>query len=314
MKNPNPRKNPVLGGAKPSPWTLLTRSCFEAICRSELLLSRARNPRSVVKASVSVLTITNLFAFLALLATVVALVALLTGCANSRPLKGGQANSQIVRPGYTNWATLTQPENPNQPSRQAVQSRQTLDYVLPAGTKISLGGGPAGQSPTSPKPASFPERQAKQRPGQQDLALDPVPSADSSVALLAQSMPVRFTATDRTETTVGAAQKDTAREWAAKAASLQPVTWAGIAMMTLVAGTLAYFGWWTKAGLALAVGVGMVVLAQALPGHGALILLSGLGLFALAALLVLYAYSKGQLDQNHNGIPDFLERPTKTTP
>ena len=28
---------------------------------------------------------------------------------------------------------------------------------------------------------------------------------------------------------------------------------------------------------------------------------------ALAALLILYAYHKGQLDKNHNGIPDFLE-------
>jgi hypothetical protein len=29
---------------------------------------------------------------------------------------------------------------------------------------------------------------------------------------------------------------------------------------------------------------------------------------ALAALLVLYSYHKGRLDQNHNGIPDFFER------
>ena len=62
----------------------------------------------------------------------------------------------------------------------------------------------------------------------------------------------------------------------------------------------------------MGVGVGMIVLAQALPEHGTLILLAGVGIFAVAALLVLYAYYKGQLDQNHNGIPDFLEPQGKT--
>ena len=83
-------------------------------------------------------------------------------------------------------------------------------------------------------------------------------------------------------------------------------------MMTAVAGALAYFGWWTKAGVAVPVGLAMIVLAGTLSAHGTLILLAGLGVFALAALLALYAYSKGQLDQNHNGIPDFLERGGKT--
>jgi hypothetical protein len=84
--------------------------------------------------------------------------------------------------------------------------------------------------------------------------------------------------------------------------------WAGLVMMTIVAGILIYFGWWTKAALAVVIGGGMIALAQTLPEHGTLILLSGLALFALAALLVLYAYYKGQLDRNNNGIPDLLER------
>jgi hypothetical protein len=41
--------------------------------------------------------------------------------------------------------------------------------------------------------------------------------------------------------------------------------WAGIAMMTLIAGVLIYFGWWTKAALAMGVGIAIVVLAQILP-------------------------------------------------
>ena len=126
--------------------------------------------------------------------------------------------------------------------------------------------------------------------------------------MLDRPVPVRLVARDRTETSIGGAQKDTVREWAAKAANMQAVMWAGIAMMTLVAGVLVYFGWWTKAAVAIAVGLGMVVLAQTLPDHGTVILLGGLGVFGLVALLVLYAYYKGQLDKNNNGVPDFLEQ------
>jgi hypothetical protein len=79
-------------------------------------------------------------------------------------------------------------------------------------------------------------------------------------------------------------------------------------MMTLVTGALLYFGWWTKAAVALAVGIAMVVLAQALPDHGPVILLDGIAVFGVVSLLVLYAYYNGQLDQNQNGIPDILER------
>jgi hypothetical protein len=112
---------------------------------------------------------------------------------------------------------------------------------------------------------------------------------------------------DRTETVIGAAQKDPLREWTGKAAQMRPVIGAGILMMTVVAGLFLDFQWWTKAALAMGVGVGVIVLAQALPGHGTLIVLGGLGVFALLALLILYAYHKGRLDRNDNGIPDFLE-------
>ena len=129
------------------------------------------------------------------------------------------------------------------------------------------------------------------------------------VAYTQQAMPVRVISRDHAETTIGGAQRDTLREWAGKAANLQPVLWAGIVMMTLVAGgSPRLFRLVTKAGLAVCIGLGMVILAQSLPGHEATILLGGLGLFGALSLLIMYAYNKGQLDRNHNGIPDILER------
>src|SRR5262249_52740288 len=132
-------------------------------------------------------------------------------------------------------------------------------------------------------------------------------TSESTRAILQEPMPVRRVIKDRSETRIGAAQKDTIREWSARAASVRPVMWIGIVMMTVVAGALAYFGWWTKAAVAVVIGLMMIVLAQTLPDHGTLILLGGVGVFGVVALLVLYSYHKGQLDKNHNGIPDVLE-------
>jgi hypothetical protein len=180
---------------------------------------------------------------------------------------------------------MAQSENPKEPSQQVVQSEQTVEYVLPPGTVFPPPQAVAGVRVDTNQSAAWRE-----------------------CAVLERPVPVRMVTKDRTETRIGGAQRDTAREWASRAANLRPVIWAGILMMTLVAGGLAYFGWWTKAAVAVAVGIGMIVLGQTLPDYGGLILVGGLGVFAVTALLVLYAYHKGQLDQNQNGIPDVLEK------
>ncbi len=229
---------------------------------------------------VSVFSVSRLFAVASGIGLILVLL-LLAACAIPHAQKGGAATSVISRHGQTNSATLNQSDNPKEPSRQTVQSEQSLEYVLPAGTAIAL----PGSGFTTGEPTTTRE-----------------------FGMLHQSIPVKITSKDRTETSIGGAQKDTMREWAGRAANMQPVMWAGVIMMTLVAGALLYFGWWTKAGLAAAVGLAMIVLANTLPDHGAVILLGGLGVFGLVALLILYAYYKGQLDQNRNGIPDFLEK------
>ena len=288
-------------------WDLISNAPIHGVRRTKVVFARSGPERTVVTDTVAAWTLSRAFALFTALVLMALLAFLLAGCSAARPLKGGGSSSVITRPGQTNQATLKQPENPNEASRQTVQSQRTLEYVLPAGTAISLEDGTAKasqQAPIAPRSSTSDPPVALRTQTRQPQSPTSPPG---SLALLAEPMPVRVSATDRTETSIGAAQKDAAREWAAKAASVQPVMWAGIIMMTVVAGVLAYFGWWTKAGLAVAVGVAMIVLAQTLPAHGTLILLAGLGVFALAALLVLYAYYKGQLDQNHNGIPDFLE-------
>ena len=300
-------------------WVLFNNGCIHGIQHSELIVVRSVPHRSVVQDSVAVFTISKTFSFIAALAVVVMLLLLLTGCSIPRPQKGGGATSTLSRPGHTNSTTLTQSENPKEASRQTVQSEQTLEYVLPAGTIVPLSA-PESVGTTDHGPKT--RDQGLRTTGLQDhRTTGPVAGQGASelarthdFAVLDRPVPVRLVAKDRTETSIGGAQKDTVREWASKAANMHPVMWAGIAMMTLVAGVLVYFGWWTKAAVAIGVGLGMIVTAQTLPDHGTLILLGGLGVFAVVALLVLYAYYKGQLDKNNNGVPDFLERQPAKNP
>jgi hypothetical protein len=214
----------------------------------------------------------------------------LSGCHMPSAQKGGHASTFLSRPGQTNRASLMQSDNPKEPAHQSVQSEQIVEYVLPAGTAIQVAGGRASDGSDA-------------KLSNQRLDSSDPPGNQCGVAILHKAMPVRVVAKDRSETSIGGAQKDTLRDWAGKAANLQPVMWAGIGMMTIVAGALVYFGWWTKAAVAVAVGLGMVVLAETLPDHGTLVLFGGLGVFTLAALLILYAYYKGQLDKNHPADP-----------
>jgi hypothetical protein len=308
-------------------WLVLGDGCVHGIRHSELTVIRSVPHRSFQRTSISMFTLSKRAGIIGGLVAAGFLVLLLAGCYAPRPQRGGRASTTITRGGHTNAVTLAQSESPKEPSRQTVESEQTLEYVLPAGSVVRLGDGSSefgdrcgvtvarnSLAPTAPaeqakdgqiSPAAASKTKGKIERNTEDGQQT---TDHGHQAVLQQPMPVKCVIKDRTDTRIGGAQKDIARELAAQAASLQPVMWAGIAMMTLVAGVLAYFGWWTKAVVAVMVGLGMIVLAATLPGHGTAILLGGLGLFALAALLVLYAYYKGQLDKNHNGIPDFLER------
>ncbi|HEY9074502.1 MAG TPA: hypothetical protein VIN67_10265, partial [Desulfobaccales bacterium] len=64
-----------------------------------------------------------------------ALVLLATGCAGSRPLKGGKAVT-TRKPAGVIEQTLVQSENPSQASKQTQESVKVRSYTVPAGSRM----------------------------------------------------------------------------------------------------------------------------------------------------------------------------------
>jgi hypothetical protein len=301
VKTTKPQKN----DKRERKWLSFSDGCIHGIRHSEVVVVRSRPHRSLVRSSVSVFTVSRALAWVATLAAGALLLLLFFACEAPHAQRGGESLTRITRPGHTNAVRVSQSENPKEPTRQTVESEQTLEYVLPPGTCITFPDGRGGLFETANSNLGT-QAAAAAGPANPTLL-----NRELSVpgAILRQPVPVKCTTKDRTETSIGGAQKDLVREWAGKAANMQPVMWVGIVMMTVIAGILVYFGWWTKAAVAVAVGLMMIVLAQTLPGHGGTIAVGGLAVFGGAALLILYAYYKGRLDdRNRNGIPDVLEK------
>ena len=127
---------------------------------------------------------------------IIAGAALLCGC-NLAPLKGGHATTSGVI-----GQTVVQSDNPAQTSRQDQETVRTKSYTVPAGsrmveTRIVTDGAGA-------------------------------PVTNSQVLLVSAPMAVNEHEATRATTELGAAQKDTAREFSAKLASLKGIVWVGV--------------------------------------------------------------------------------------
>jgi hypothetical protein len=96
---------------------------------------------------------------------------------------------------------------------------------------------------------------------------------------------VRERVHERSTTTVGTAQRDTSRELGARLANMRGVMWVGIAL--LIGGPLVGWkmGWFTNGCIAGVTGLGLIILAQVLPGNEAWAGLAGLGLIPLIAFV-----------------------------
>ena len=202
------------------------------------------------------------------------MVGLAASCAVEKAQRGGKATHTVVQGGRTNRTELMQSENPKEPSTQTTESTSETKYVLPAGARVEL--------PPAP------------------VATDGGTNWVRQFAILPNPVPVVQRVVDRTSTSIGAAQKDTARALSAQFANMRPVMYFGL-LMLCVAGAFAYFGWWTKCAIFAVGGLGAVFAAQVVPGNEWFIMGCAIVAAVLLALLVLYSYNKGAFDQETPG-------------
>lgn len=103
--------------------------------------------------------------------------------------------------------------------------------------------------------------------------------------------------TERVTTTIGAAQKDNARDIAAKLSSLKSVVWVGVLVFLFGAASAFYpplkllVGSATTSAVACAAGIALIVLPSLIVGHEILILAVSVG----AVLIYFFSHRHGEL-------------------
>ena len=224
--------------------------------------------------------------------TDVALVAALlislsaTGCAGTKPLKGGKATT-VSKPAQGVEQTVMQSDNPAQVSTQDQETVKVKTYTVPSGSRIEE---------------------------TKIVAPEAGPLVTNVQALvLSAPMPVTEREETRATTELGAAQKDTARELGAKLASLKGIVWVGVALflfglasmfyppLKLVMGSVT-----TSAALAVG-GLVLMVLPTMIVGNE-LLILGGVAL-AVGGWFLAHRHGKlqGLVDANQNGVDDRVE-------
>lgn len=200
------------------------------------------------------------------------------GCAGMRPQRGGTQTATLGGTAGPTVVTTSAPENPKTPSTTTVEKTITREFS----TALSMA-----------QPA------AVAAGVQNSTGLST--GADGAKAASVPSHPpiLRETVTERATTELGTAQKDTAREVGARLANMRGVMWVGV--LLLVAGPVVGWrmGWFTNGCIAGAVGLGLIILAQVVPGNEAWFGLGGLLLLPLVA----YVYYRAQHDARHAGAP-----------
>jgi hypothetical protein len=212
---------------------------------------------------------------------VLGLALLATGCASIRPLHGGKALF-AQKPSGAVVQSLTQSENPAQSTRQGQEHVTVRTYTVPAGSRMEesssrAGGGQECASP-HPRPPTL------------------APHSSSSFTLSAP-MPVVEREESRVRTELGAAQKDMAREMAAKLSSLKGIVWVGVGLFIFGLASLVWpplklaIGSVTTSVALMLGGVALMALPSMLVGHELLIL----GIVALAVGGWFLAHRHGEL-------------------
>jgi hypothetical protein len=208
---------------------------------------------------------------------------LLPACAVPKPLRGGKATTAPAQAGGL-AQTLAQGENPSQPSKQSQESIKTRTYTIPAGTRFS--------SATLPSPARRAEAPSEAGPARRSLGKGGSESPDTQYALrntaatapappvftLDAPLPVTEREELRAQSELGAAQKDTARDLAAKLSSLKGIVWVGLALFVFGLASLAWpplkliIGSVTTSAAIMAGGLALMILPTLIVGNELLIL------------------------------------------
>ena len=228
-----------------------------------------------------------------------ALALLATGCAGPRPLKGGKATTTRNQAGLIQQ-TVAQGENASQPSKQDQETIKVRSYTLPAATRIEQCLVPVA----APAPARSANKNvrapSRAQPGSEPSTLNAQPSTicePSTSYILSAPMPVIEREETRASTQLGAAQKDTARDLAAKLSSLKGIVWVGVGLFIFGLASLVYpplkvivASVTTSVALMLG-GVALIVLPTMVVGNELLIL----GVVALVVVAWFLAHRHGQL-------------------
>jgi hypothetical protein len=145
--------------------------------------------------------------------------AFIAGCASTRPLRPGTSKIASSAPstGAQFASELKQPENPAQSAVQNFERTIETSLPLPAGTRVQ-------------------ERVVTRDEKKPDAT--PVVT-EKTIVLSAPAIQTTRTV-EKAGTTIGAAQKDTARELGAKLAGLKGIVWVGVVMFLFGIATLAY--------------------------------------------------------------------------
>ena len=221
------------------------------------------------------------------------------GCAGPRPLKGGKATTTRNQAGLIQQ-TVAQGENASQPSKQDQETIKVRSYTLPAATRIEQGPAPVAP-PASVRSADKNVRApSRAQPCGEPSTLNSQPSTISEPStsyILSAPMPVIEREETRARTELGAAQKDTARDLAAKLSSLKGIVWVGVGLFVFGLASLVYpplkaivASVTTSVALMLG-GVALIVLPTMVVGNELLIL----GVVALVVGAWFLAHRHGQL-------------------
>lgn len=219
----------------------------------------------------------------------------LAGCA-TRPLRPGAAKIASTSPatGAQFASELKQPENPAQSAAQNFERTTETALPLPAGTKVA--------ERTVSRDEKKPEA--------------PPVVTEKTIVLSAPSVQTTRTV-EKAGTTIGAAQKDTARELGAKLASLKGIVWVGVLLFLFGIATLAYpplraiVGSVTTSVAIILGGIALMVLPTLIVGNE-LLILGGVTL-GVAGWFLAHRHGRlqGFVDANKNGVDDRLGAPAE---